>query len=77
LEAHQQTLFRHLKACFSAEIWAKIFLKMRIFYGKKTVKSFQRQGICPQKSLLASSGWGLRPQTPALLLSLTDVNLSK
>jgi len=26
---------------------------------------------------LASSGWGLRLQTPALLLPLTDIDLSK
>jgi len=76
LEAHQHTLFRHLKTRFSTEIWAKIFLKMCIFL-KKAVKSPQRQGIRPQKSPLASSGWGIRPQTPALLLSLTDINLSK
>jgi len=25
----------------------------------------------------SSSGWELRPQTPALLLSLADINLSK
>jgi len=49
---------------------------MRIFW-KKVVKSPQRQGIRPQISPLASSGWGLRPQAPALLLSLIDINLSK
>jgi len=38
LEAHQHTLFKHLKTCSSAEIWAKIILKMRIFW-KKAVKS--------------------------------------
>jgi len=27
--------------------------------------------------LLASSGWGLHPQTPTLLLPLTDISLSK
>jgi len=67
---------QHLKSHFSAEIWAKILLKIRIIL-KKAVKSPQRQGIRPQKSPLASSGWGLRPQTPALLLSLIDINLSK
>jgi len=51
-------------------------LKMRIFL-KKAVKLLQRQGIRPLKSPLASSGWGLRPQTPVLLLSLININLTK
>jgi len=46
-------------------------------FWKKAVKSPQRLGIRPQKFPLASSGWGLRPETPALLLSLIDINLSK
>jgi len=49
---------------------------MRIFW-KKAVKSLQRQGIRIPKFLLASSVCGLRPQIPALLLSLIDINLSK
>jgi len=49
---------------------------MRIFW-KKAVKLPQCQGIRPQKSLLASSGWELRPQTTTLLLTLTDINLLK
>jgi len=47
------------------------------FFWKKAVKSPQCQGIRIQKSPLASSGWWLRLQTSALLLSLTDINLSK
>jgi len=43
------------------------------FFLKKAVKSPQRQVIRP-KTPLASSGWGLRPKTPALLLSLIDIS---
>jgi len=43
---------------------------------KKAVKSPQRQGLRPQPPL-ASGERGVRPQTPALLLSLIDIHLSK
>jgi len=77
LEAHQHTLFRYLKTRFSVDIWAKICLKMRIFLEEKSCKIIAASGDLPQKSMLVSSGWELRPQTPAFLLSLIDINLSK
>jgi len=46
------------------------------YFWKKALKLPQRQGILPPKSLLVSSGCGLRPQAPVLLLSLIDINLS-
>jgi len=44
---------------------------MHIFQ-KKAVKSPQRRRLRP-RTPLASGGWGLRPQTPTLLLSPTAV----
>jgi len=58
------------KRVFSAEIWAKIFLKMRIFFWKKAVKLSQRQGIRPK-----NSHWP--PAAENFVLSLIDINLSK
>jgi len=46
-------------------------------YFLKSCKITAASGDPPQKPLLASSGWELRPKTPALLLSLIDINLSK
>jgi len=76
LEAHQHTLFRQLKKAFFSRNLGQNILKNAYFL-EKVIKSPQRQGILPQKSPLASSGWGLRLQTSALLLSLIDINLSK
>jgi len=46
------------------------------YFLEKSCKIAERQGLRPKKSPLIFSGWGLRPQTPALLLSLIDINLS-
>jgi len=48
---------------------------MRIFR-EKTVKSLQRPGLCPRIPV-SLGGWGLRPQTHALLLPFIDIDLSK
>jgi len=41
---------------------------MRIFRKKKTVKSRLSVGGSALEPPFASGGWGIRPQTPALLL---------
>jgi len=61
LEAHQHTLFRHLKMRFSAETWAKICLKS--VFCRKSYKITAASGVPPQKHLLAFSGWGLHYKT--------------
>jgi len=74
LEEHQHTLFRHLKNVFFSRNLGQNMLKNAYFF-EKGVKLPQRHGSAP-KTPLASSGWGLRPKTPELLLSLIDINLS-
>jgi len=48
---------------------------MRIFLEKDVKNRFSVGGSAPEP-LLASGGWGLRPQTPALLLLPTITTLS-
>jgi len=63
LEAHQHTLFRHLKNEFFSRNLGQNMPENAYFFRKKVVKSPQCRG--------------LHLQTPALLLPLTDIDLSK
>jgi len=55
LEAHQHTLFRHLKNAFFSRNLGQNMLK-NVYFLKKAVKSQQRQELRPQKSSLAFGG---------------------
>jgi len=46
------------------------------FRKKKCIIATEPGGSAPEPPL-AFGGWGLRPQTPALLLPFTDIDLSK
>jgi len=71
LDAHQHTLFIHLKnALFSRNLDQN--MPKNAYFLEKGYKI----AAAPEPPL-ASGGWGLRPQTPALLLPLTDIDLSK
>jgi len=67
LEAHQHTLFRHVKnQDFQQKFWPKYCMPKNAYFLEKRLES-----------PLASGSWELRLQTPALLLPLTDIDLSK
>jgi len=69
LEAHQHTLFRHLKNKFFRRNLGQNMPKNAYFLEKKAVKLPQRRGLRSR----SSGGWGLRLQTPTLLLPFTDI----
>jgi len=83
LKAHQHTLFGHLQNLFFSRNISQNTPKMRIFFleGRKIAAVEPRTpGTRTHWSPvppLASGGWGFRPQTSALLLPLTDTDLSK
>jgi len=75
LEAHQHTSFRHLKSEFFSTNFGQNTPKIRIFK-KKGCKIAAAPGV-RHRTPMASGGWRLRFQTPALLVALTDNDLSK
>jgi len=75
LETHQHTLFRHLKNEFFSRNLGQNMSKNAYFLVKGCKIAAAPGGLAPEPPL-ASGDWGLRPQTPTLLLPFTDIDLS-
>jgi len=73
LEAHQHTLFKHLKNEFFSRNSGQNLPKHAYFL-VKGCKIAAAPGGSASEPPLASGSWGLRPQTPAFLFPLTDID---
>jgi len=76
LEAYQHALLRHLKNVFFSRNLGQNMPKNAYFL-EKGCKIAAATGDSAPEPPLASGGWGLRPQTPALLLPFINIDLSK
>jgi len=76
LEAHQYTLFKHLKNEFFNRNSGQNMPENAYFLEKCCKIAAAPEGSAPEPPL-ASGGWRLLPQTSTLLFQRTDIDLSK
>jgi len=73
LKANQHTLFRHFKNEFFSRTLGQNMPKNAYFLEKSCKIAAVSGGSAPEPPM-ASGSWGLRPQNPAFLLPLTDID---